>query len=115
MMSEATLNPEAPTDAYSPFGGGPALGPAPSRPAAGVAIPPDFLLGVRLTVSVEVGRVHMPVRQVMELGPGSVIELQRGASEPVEIFANGRCIGRGEIVVVGEQFGVRVTELGAEN
>jgi len=71
-----------------------------------------FLLDVRISVSVEVGRVQMPVRQVMELGPGAVIELQRSASEPVEIHANGKCIGRGEIVVVGEQFGVRVTELG---
>lgn len=71
-----------------------------------------FLLDVRLTVSVEVGRVQMPVRQVMALGPGSVIELQRGASEPVEVLANGRCIARGEIVVVGEQFGVRIIELG---
>jgi len=54
----------------------------------------------------------MPVRQVLSLGPGSVIELQRAAGEPVEVFANGRCIGRGEIVVVGDQFGVRITELG---
>jgi flagellar motor switch protein FliN/FliY len=69
-------------------------------------------LDVRISVSVEVGRVQMPVRQVMELGPGAVIELQRSASEPVEIHANGKCIGRGEIVVVGEQFGVRITELG---
>jgi len=72
----------------------------------------ELLLDVRINVSVEVGRVQMPVRQVMELGPGAVIELERSASEPVEIHANGRCIGRGEIVVVGEQFGVRVTELG---
>lgn len=72
----------------------------------------DFLMGVNLTVSVEVGRIQMPVKTVMELGPGSVVELQRKASDPVEIFANGRCIGRGEIVVVGEQFGVRVLELG---
>lgn len=72
----------------------------------------NFLLDVRLAVSVEVGRVNLPVRQVMELQAGSVVELQRSASEPVEIFANGRCIGRGEIVVVGDHFGVRVTELG---
>jgi flagellar motor switch protein FliN/FliY len=72
----------------------------------------EFLLDVRISVSVEVGRVQMPVRQVMELGPGAVIELQRSASEPVEIHANGKCIGRGEIVVVGEQFGVRITEIG---
>lgn len=76
---------------------------------------PDFLLDVRLTVSVEVGRVQVPVRQLMELGPGSVIELQHNASEPVEVFANGRCIGKGEIVVVGEYFGVRLTELGPAN
>lgn len=73
----------------------------------------EFLLGVNLTVSVEVGRIQMPVKSVMELRPGSVVELQRKASDPVEIYANGRCIGRGEIVVVGEQFGVRVLELGA--
>jgi flagellar motor switch protein FliN len=73
----------------------------------------ELLLDVRINVSVEVGRVEMPVRQVMELSPGAVIELERSASEPVEIYANGRCIGRGEVVVVGEQFGVRVTELGS--
>src|SRR5438067_2296214 len=73
----------------------------------------ELLLDVRINVSVEVGRVEMPVRQVMELSPGAVIELERSATEPVEIYANGRCIGRGEVVVVGEQFGVRVTELGA--
>ena len=72
----------------------------------------DFLLDVRLAVSVEVGRVPLTVREVMDLRPGSVIELEHGAAEPVEIHANGRCIGHGEIVVVGEQFGVRVTELG---
>jgi flagellar motor switch protein FliN/FliY len=75
---------------------------------------PEFLLDVRISVSVEVGRIQMSLRQVMALGPGSVIELQQSASEPVGIFANGRCIGRGEIVVVGDQFGVRITELGAE-
>lgn len=117
-MSEVAVNPEPEVETYNPFGGSaaPTAGAAYASPAGGYgATPPDFLLGVKLTVSVEVGRVQMPVRQVMELGPGAVIELQRSASEPVEIFANGRCIGRGEIVVVGEQFGIRVTELGAEN
>ena len=100
-----------------PSGGAPASG-VPAGPAGVMtAFSPfpqtlGFLLDVRISVSVEVGRVQMPVRQVMELGPGAVIELQRSASEPVEIHANGKCIGRGEIVVVGEQFGVRVTELG---
>jgi type III secretion system YscQ/HrcQ family protein len=73
---------------------------------------PDFLLDVQINVSVEVGRIPLTVREVLSLGPGQVLELQRSASEPVEVHANGRCIGRGEIVVVGEQFGVRITELG---
>lgn len=101
-------------------GGGVAAPPAEGYAAVqGVArIParretPGYLLDVRLTLSVEVGRVQMPVREVMELGPGSVVELNRAAGEPVEIYANGRCIGHGEIVVVGDQFGVRITELGS--
>jgi flagellar motor switch protein FliN len=88
------------------------VAPATGLAAVPFAHTPDFLLDVQLSVSVEVGRIQMPVRQVLELGPGAVIELQRSASEPVEIHANGRCIGRGEIVVVGEQFGVRITDLG---
>jgi flagellar motor switch protein FliN/FliY len=84
----------------------------PAVPRAKLSGTPEYLLDVRLTVSAEVGRVQMPVRQVMALTPGSLVELQRGASEPVEILANGRCIARGEIVVIGDQFGVRITELG---
>jgi flagellar motor switch protein FliN/FliY len=83
-----------------------------ASPSSSLPPTPEFLLDVRLTVSVEVGRVPMSVRDVMDLGPGAVVELQRGASEPVDVYANGRPIGRGEIVVVGEQFGVRITELG---
>jgi flagellar motor switch protein FliN/FliY len=85
----------------------------PGADGAAFAHTPEFLMDVRISVSVEVGRVQIPLREVMDLGPGAVIELQHSASEPVEIFANGRCIGRGEIVVVGEYFGVRITELGA--
>lgn len=91
---------------------------APGATAAGAATTglfahtPEFLLDVQINVSVEVGRIPLTVREVLSLGPGQVIELQRSASEPVEVHANGRCIGRGEIVVVGEQFGVRITELG---
>ena len=66
-----------------------------------------------MTVSAEIGRVQLPVRQVMLLAPGALFELQRSASEPVDILANGHCIARGEIVVIGEHFGVRVTELGS--
>src|SRR5712692_11106091 len=123
MSTEAPV-PEQPVSPEASDTRGPLTGDAetPESPAwvvsEGIATPTPFphtlslLLDVRINVSVEVGRVQMPVRQVMELGPGAVIELERSASEPVEIHANGRYIGRGEIVVVGEQFGVRITELG---
>lgn len=98
------------TRAAAPRVGNAALGSLPTE-----ALPSalGFVLDVDLNVSVEVGRAQLPVRRVMELRPGSVIELQRSASDPVEIYANNRCIGRGEIVIVGEQFGVRVTDLRA--
>lgn len=86
--------------------------PQASSPSAHFSHTPEYLLEVRLTVSAEIGRVQMPVRQVMAMSPGALIELQRNASEPVDILANGHCIARGEIVVIGDQFGVRITELG---
>jgi flagellar motor switch protein FliN len=89
----------------------PMASPSPSS-SSNFSHTPEYLLEVRLTVSAEIGRVQMPVRQVMALNPGALIELQRNASEPVDILANGHCIARGEIVVIGDQFGVRITELG---
>lgn len=107
MNAEAEiLEPEA-----TAFSGANASGRSPGIDPATLAGALGFMLDVDLNVAVEVGRVQLPVRRVMELRPGSVVELQRSASDPVEIYANNRCIGRGEIVVVGEQFGVRVTEL----
>lgn len=111
-VGDSLQSPAIPSDVGA--GGGPATvhgHGAPAYPALPHTL--ELLLDVRINVTVEVGRVQMPVRQVMELAPGAVIELERSASEPVEIHANGRCIGRGEIVVVGEQFGVRVTDLGS--
>lgn len=89
------------------------LEPRSFSPGQPLSHTPEYLLEVRLSVSAEIGRVQMPVRQVMLLGPGALIELQRSASEPVDILANGHCIARGEIVVIGEHFGVRITELGS--
>ena len=71
----------------------------------------DLLLGVPLRVTVELGRRQMTIQEVLELGPGSVIELNRIAGEPVDILVNNQFIARGEVVVVDENFGVRVTEI----
>lgn len=71
----------------------------------------DLLLDVQLELSVELGRATIPVKDVLQLGPGSIVELNKMGGEPVDILVNGRPIARGEVVVVDENFGVRVTEL----
>ncbi len=71
----------------------------------------DLLAGLQMNVSVELGRTELTVSEVLGLGPGSVIELDRLAGEPVDILVNDRLIARGEVVVVDENFGVRVVEV----
>ncbi len=71
----------------------------------------DLLAGLEMNVSVELGRTDMTVADVLALGPGSVVELDRLAGEPVDILVNDRLIARGEVVVVDENFGVRVVEV----
>ena len=71
----------------------------------------SLLMDVPLRVSVELGRISMTLQQVLELGRGSIIELERLAGEPVDILVNEKLIGRGEVVVVDEYFGVKITEL----
>ena len=71
----------------------------------------DLLMDVMLQVVVELGRTRMPLRQVLDLQQGSVVELDRLAGEAVDVYVNERLIARGEVVVVDDKFGVRVTEL----
>lgn len=79
------------------------------RPAASRNL--DFLADVDLQITVELGRAQMPLRDVLALSPGSVVELDKLAGEPVDILINGKLIGRGEVVVIEDMFGVRVTEI----
>jgi flagellar motor switch protein FliN/FliY len=71
----------------------------------------DLLLDVSLRVSVELGRTELAIKEVLALGPGSVVELDKLAGEPVDILVNNRLIAKGEVVVVDENFGVRVTDI----
>jgi flagellar motor switch protein FliN len=71
----------------------------------------DLLLDVSLRVSVELGRTDLAIKDVLALGPGSVVELDKLAGEPVDILVNDRLIAKGEVVVVDENFGVRVTDI----
>jgi len=71
----------------------------------------DLLLDVKMPVSIELGRTEMPISELLTLGPGSVVELSKLAGEPVDLLVNNKIIAKGEVVVVDENFGVRITLL----
>jgi len=71
----------------------------------------DFILDIPLSLSVELGRSRMLINELLQLGQGSVIELTKIAGEPMDVYVNRRLIARGEVVVVNEKFGVRLTDI----
>ena len=70
-----------------------------------------LLYDVEMTLTAEIGRTRLPVRQVLDLVPGSVLELDRAAGAPAALMVNGRLLARGEVVVVDEDYGIRITEI----
>lgn len=113
-----SVTPEAPTpDAAAPDQAAPALGAA---IGAGIGLPEhrtgpirgiEMLHGVSMEVTVELGRTQLTVRELLALSPGTVLELDRAAGSPADLLVNGRLIARGEVVVVDEDFGLRITEI----
>jgi flagellar motor switch protein FliN/FliY len=79
--------------------------------AAGPAKDLDFILDIPLEVTVEMGRTRMLINDLLQIGQGSVIELNRLAGEPLDILINSKLIARGEVVVVSEKFGIRITDI----
>jgi flagellar motor switch protein FliN len=71
----------------------------------------DLLMDVDLPVSIELGRTKMPISDILGLGPGSVVELNKLAGEPVDLLVNYKVVAKGEVVVVDENFGLRITQL----
>jgi len=71
----------------------------------------EFILDVALQVTVEVGRTRMTIQDLLRLGQGSVVELEKLAGEPLDIFINGKAVARGEAVIVNDKFGVRLTDI----
>ena len=75
------------------------------------AVDLDFILDIPLTLTVELGRNRMLISELLQLGQGSVIELSKLAGEPMDVFINQMLIARGEVVVVNEKFGIRLTDI----
>lgn len=95
-----------------------AAGPRPASPARSLAAPPgfdqhrlDMILDIPLKVTVLLGRTRWPIKDILSLSPGSVVEMQSLVDEPVEVLVNGTLVATGEVVVVNENFGVRITNI----
>ena len=71
----------------------------------------DLLLDVPLEITVEIGRTKLPIKDLLQLGAGSVVELAKLAGEPLDVLVNGKPIARGEAVMVNDKFGVRLTDI----
>ncbi len=70
----------------------------------------DVVLDIGVQISLEVGRARMTIRDLLALGPGSVIELARPAGDPLDVYVNNRLVARGEVVMVNDRYGVRFTD-----
>lgn len=71
----------------------------------------EILMDIKLQLTVELGRTELPIKKVLELTRGSIIELEKVAGEPVELYANGKLVACGEVVVIEDNFGLRITSI----
>jgi flagellar motor switch protein FliN len=71
----------------------------------------EVILDVPVTLTLEVGRTRLPIRSLLQLAQGSVVELERAAGDPLDVFVNGTLIAHGEVVVVNDKFGIRLTDV----
>ena len=119
VMSLVGEEPAAEPDAPAGHAGGgrddaftvPAVPTATTKPSAAPSRGIEMLAGVDMELTVELGRTRMAVRDLLALAPGDVLELDRAAGSPADLLVNGRLIARGEVVVVDEDFGLRITEI----
>jgi flagellar motor switch protein FliN/FliY len=124
IQAEAEVEPSQETTATATAEGGPAEPspaeePAPDlteqalqdEPGEDKTLDIDFLLDIPLNVKVEIGRTRMLINDLLQLSQGSVIELKKLVGEPFDVLVNEKLIARGEIVVVNERFGVRLTDI----
>jgi flagellar motor switch protein FliN len=91
--------------------------PVPPRPlkdeggAAGEDVNLEVVLDIPVTLSMEIGRAKLPIRNLLQLNQGSVVELERMVGEPMDVMVNGTLIAHGEVVVVNEKYGIRLTDV----
>jgi len=79
------------------------------NPSDGIDL--DVIMDVPVTLAMEFGRTKISIKKLLQLNQGSIVELDRLATDPLDIFVNGTLVARGEVVVVNEKFGIRLTEI----
>ena len=89
----------------------PTMQPAAAAGSSEAEIKLDVVLDIPVTLSVEVGRSHISIRNLLQLNQGSVIELDRSTGDPLDVYVNGTLIAHGEVVVVNDKFGIRLTDV----
>ena len=110
--AKASGQPLPPTEEPNPadYGMGPEF-PDVAAGFAGTEVPLGMLLDLSLPVSIELGRTSMTVQEILRLGRGAVIQLDRLAGEPIDVYVGDRKFAEGEVVVLGEHFGVRIVRI----
>lgn len=108
-MNSQNSHPAGPA-AASPLGsafsgGSSSLAPNPN------AIDLEFLLDIKLNVTAEIGRTRMPIEGLLQLNQGSIVELEKPVGESIDVFVNNKLMARGEVVVINEKFGIRLTDI----
>lgn len=113
LATEAELSPDEMNDILSGFGGEMQAAEDTLRGGTRAAAPEnlDMVLDIGLVATARLGRVEMPISEILNLGPGSIVEVAHLVDEPVDLLVNGKLIARGDVVVVDEKFGLRITEI----
>jgi flagellar motor switch protein FliN/FliY len=115
LASSAHLSDAEMSDILSGFGPAAeqATAPAPARPQRASEVPPniDLVLDIRLVATARLGHIEMPIGEILALGPGSIIQVGHVVDEPIELLINDKLVARGDVVVVDEKFGLRITEI----
>jgi len=101
-MSDAPMTPDVSSPEFAEL--------APTGSSQG-EVPLSMLLDLTIPVTIELGRTKMSVQEILRLGRGSVVQLERLAGEPIDVYVGDRRFAEGEVVVIGEHFGIRITRL----
>jgi flagellar motor switch protein FliN/FliY len=117
-MAEQAVDPAAapapgPAAAEAPRASFPQLNPEPAAAAGNEQL--DLVMDIPVTLSVELGRTRIQIRELLQLAQGSVVDLDRLAGEPMDVLVNGFLIARGEVVLVNDKFGIRLTDIVSPN